>query len=64
MPTKISRTLRDLSTQYKNTYKMAVERVATTLFFVGMLYLGVAALLLFAYTTMPVLEGLGNGMQA
>lgn len=61
---KISRTLRDLSTQYKNTYKMAVERVATTLFFIGMLYLGVAALLLFAYTTMPVLEGLGNGMQA
>lgn len=60
---KISRTLRDLSIQYKNTYSRAVERIATTLFFIGMIYLGVAALLLFAYTTLPVLEGLGNGMQ-
>lgn len=59
---KISRTLRDLSIQYKNTYKLVVERVATTLFFIGFLYLGVAALLLFAYTTIPVLDGLANGM--
>ncbi len=60
---KISRTLRDLSTQYKNTYKRVVERIAITLFFIGMIYLGIAALLLFAYTTLPILEGLGNGMQ-
>ena len=61
--TKISRTLKDLSLQYKNTYQRAVGRVATTLFFIGMFYLGVAALLLFAYTTIPVLDGLGNGLQ-
>ena len=61
--TKISRTLKDLSLQYKNTYQRAVGRVATTLFFVGMIYLGIAALLLFAYTTIPVLDGLGNGLQ-
>ena len=60
---KISRTLKDLSLQYKNTYQRAVGRVATTLFFIGMFYLGIAALLLFAYTTIPVLDGLGNGLQ-
>lgn len=60
---KISRTLKDLSLQYKNTYQRAVARVATTLFFIGMIYLGIAALLLFAYTTIPVLDGLGNGLQ-
>jgi len=60
--TKIARTLRDLSTQYKNTYRRAVERIGTTLYFVGLAYLGIAALLLFAYTTIPVLEGMGNGM--
>jgi general secretion pathway protein F len=59
---KISRTLKDLSLQYKNTYQIAVGRVATTLFFIGMIYLGIAALLLFAYTTIPVLDGLGNGL--
>lgn len=59
---KISRTLKDLSLQYKNTYQIAVGRVATTLFFIGMMYLGIAALLLFAYTTIPVLDGLGNGL--
>jgi general secretion pathway protein F len=60
--TKISRTLKDLSTQYKNTYRRANERIGVTLYFIGLAYLGIAALLLFAYTTIPVLEGMGNGM--
>ena len=59
---KISRTLKDLSKQYKNTYRKAVGRIGTTLYFLGLAYLGIAALLLFAYTTIPVLEGMGNGM--
>lgn len=58
---KIARTLTYLSMQYKNTYGRSVARIGTLLYFLGLTYLGIAALLLFAYTTIPVLEGMGNG---
>lgn len=61
---KIARTLKELAIQYKINYKKIVTSVNIALFFISIVYLSIAILILFLYTTLPVFEMIkGSGFQ-
>lgn len=58
---KSARILKELSIQYKYKYKSVIEKISGLLYFLVMFYLILATIILFAYTTLPVLQSIGNG---
>lgn len=58
---KMAKTLHELSIQYKNSYKKTVEGLNIFMFIIALLYLSLAILILFLYTTLPVFTMIQGG---
>ena len=59
---KAARTLKELSEQYKASYRKIVGAVNIAFFFIAIVYLSLAILILFLYTTLPIFDLINNGM--